>query len=403
MTNRQPSVGIVTFTFGVNFGCHLQRYALQVACERLGYQARAILLSHGDLVKPSRPGTIKRARYTLRRFREKARQKSYYDLLFGAQRRRKKAFDAFEKKFLNTTKRFYSYASIKASYESLGFDAYVAGSDQIWNPLGMGVPDCYNYFMLDFVPSDKKIAYAPSVAVSKLADKYVERFQRYLSDFRFLSAREIEGARELERILGREVPVVVDPTGLLTSDAWDVLADQAKPLVAEKYVLCYSLSNLEAILRHAKKVQKALDCPIVCFEEDRKSDRLAKELAGDGAVVVRNAGPCEFVNYIKHAECVITDSFHGAIFPIVYRRPFYAMTRDRANQEESMNSRIFTLLSTLKLEDRLFEPDDERSTGVNDVQIDYRDVETRLRECVDFSLTYLKNALAAVTGQNNES
>ncbi|MBQ9813160.1 MAG: polysaccharide pyruvyl transferase family protein [Thermoguttaceae bacterium] len=391
------SIGIVTFTFGTNYGCHLQRYALQTVCERLGFRPRAILVSEDAL----RQNKLKRAEHRVKRFLKFVCPIQFYDSFFDAQNRRQKAFHDFERAFLRTTKKFHSYASIKAN-ASFGFDAWIAGSDQIWNPFFTKNPTFYDFFMLDFAPNEKKVAYAPSIGVSRIADKYVERFRR-LSSFRFLSTREFEGSRELERILGREVPTVVDPTLLLTSKDWDVVAIRARPLETSRYILCYSLGNLEPVLRRAKAVQKTLHCEIVFLEEDIKTTRAIKKIGGADVIVAKNAGPCEFVNYVKHAECVVTDSYHGTIFSIVYRRPFFTMKRDIENAEKSMNSRIFTLFSMLQLENRLFDPSNEQTIAEADLYVDYDNVKKLLQERVEFSLNYLKNALYTTAGKPNVS
>lgn len=393
MTNDRNRVGLVTFTFGQNYGCSLQRYALQKTCEQLGFSAKAILLSLDDLCKPNRPGTFRHYEQKWKR----AKRDLKLGLYSAPQRRKKRAFAEFEKKFLASTKRFYSYAQIEEEEKELAFDAYLAGSDQIWNPGAMVVPDSYRFYMLAFAPSEKKIAYAPSLAVSKIAQQYERQYRERLGDFRFLSARETTGAKELERILGRRVEQVLDPTLLLTLDDWNVLADQARPLAANDYIFCYSLGNLEAILRKAKDVQKSLNRPILCFEETRESERAVRKIAGKDAVVVRNAGPCEFVNYMRNAACVVTDSYHGSIFPILFSRPFLTMMRDSNSQETSMNSRMETLFSTFGLNSRLFVPNCPEDLN-DDLPVDFAPVQEILKTERKRSLQYLQRALETVAG-----
>ncbi len=394
MKDRQDLVGIVTFTFGLNYGCHLQRYALQRACERLGYQASSLLLSLDDLTLPENLGYLRRKRRKFRKFRQDVSQGVYTFSYF----RKLRAFKRFERVFLSTTKRFHSYEQVTREAESFGFSAYIAGSDQIWNPLGMYHPNSYNYYMLAFAPSKKKIAYAPSLAVSKVSEQYEEKFQRYLSDFRYLSAREQEGADELSRILGRQVERTLDPTLLLSGEEWDVVASRAKCKIPERYILCYSLGNPTDVFYRALAIQKTLKCPIVCFEEAYEAATLKRY--GHDAIFARNVGPCEFVQYVKHASCVVTDSYHGTTFSIVYERPFFTMMRDAESQDRSMNSRITTLFASLGLQSRLFDPRSESLITMKALEIDYDAVNRALQERRENSIRYLQTALSATTGDS---
>lgn len=391
MKKERELIGIVTFTFGFNYGCHLQRYALQAVCERFGYRAQALLLSLDDLTLPDDP--MRRLERRFKRFKKNCREGKYaapyWSKLF--------AFRRFERQFLHTTKRFPFYKSVERRAEAMGFSAYIAGSDQVWNPLGMCAPHSYDYYMLGFAPSSKKIAYAPSLAVSKLSDEYVEKFRRYLSDFRFLSAREKEGAAELTRVLGRPVQCVLDPTLLLTVDDWDKVAAEARAQIPSDYILCYSLGNPVEVFNRALEIQKTLDRPIVCFEEFPQFKELTKNNNAK-TILARNVGPCEFVKYVKNASCVVTDSYHGSIFSLLYHRPFFTMMRDSATQERSMNSRMTTLFSTFGLESRLFDPNAPLPAPLEGLDLDYDEVDRRLYENQIHSLNYLHNALSEVAG-----
>lgn len=394
MTSNTPKkVGVVSFTFGVNYGCDLQRYALQQACRRLGYQATELLLSLDDLVCLKRPWSFGRLEALYKRFRRDLRA----GVFFGSQRRRRRAFRNFQRRFLSRTPRFRSYEEVVKKHRNFEFQAYIAGSDQIWNPLGMRARHSYDYYMLAFVPSEKRIAYAPSVAVSKIAEEFEPNFKRYLADFPFLSAREQEGAQELTRILNRPVERTLDPTFLLEQEDWNVLADAATIDAPERYVLCYSLGNLESLLAKASRLQERLQAPILCFEDKRETERLVRRSNVSNVLFARNVGPCEFVKLIKNATCVVTDSYHGSVFSIIYRRPFFTMMRDRAEKEESMNSRMNTLFSFLGLESRLFDPNDESLNANASLEWDYDAVESYLQTRREFSYAYLKNALDSAT------
>lgn len=393
---KQVRIGIVTFTHGANYGCYLQRYATQEILGLLGVSAQCLLFTPKNKNKNTWRQKVMKGLFNpkfLGMFLVK-RLENQVNKFNGSIERRGKVFANFRDLFLKSTQKLATYEELK----QLNFDAYIAGSDQIWNTAWMPTEEFFRYYMLDFAPSDKKIAYAPSIGVSKITDEFAPKFQRYLADFRFLSARENEGAQELERLLNRPVEVVLDPTMLLTTQEWDEVAAQARPVKTQRYILCYSLGNGDKVLRKATALQKKLKCPIVFFEDNFKTD-LKLRLKGKNIIFARSAGPAEFVNYIKNASCVVTDSFHGSVFAILYRKPFFTMMRDTKSAEKSMNSRMSTLFSTFRLESRLFEPNSDEPVTDESFKIDYDAVEAILQKRRAESLNYLKNALETVTGQ----
>ena len=343
---RGYSAGIVTFMDGKNYGCDLQRYAMQRVLKRLGL--RALLIDYAPPREGARPGPVRRL---LRTFSPRSLARGALSLFD----RRDAAFRRFNGEMLEKTGPVAGYGGLS---RLAPFDCYIAGSDQIWNPGLTRGEGGRRFFFLDFAPAGTKISYAPSLGVSRVDPGYAARLKESLASFSWISVREREGAEIIQKILNRPVDVVLDPTMLLSAEEWDRLAGRAErfPVQEEKYILCYSLGNTAEILAEARRLAPVHGARIapICYS---LPDALRLKKICPECRPVLNAGPAEFVSLIRSAAAVVTDSFHGTVFSILYRRPFRTMMRDRREGASSMNSRVRTLLETFHLQDRLFGPE----------------------------------------------
>ena len=237
-------------------------------------------------------------------------------------------------KFIKYTKDYTqeSFQNIKQE----NFDYYSVGSDQVWNPY---FADFSTYYLLDFINSENKIAYAPSFGVSSIPTNMIEKFKKSLLSFKSLSCREDSGAELIKELTNKEVSVVVDPTMLLETREWDQIIECPKKYENKKYIVLYFLGKISKEDK-IKIKQFALDnnCEIIklldCFSDDYKY------------------GPSEFLGLIKNSYAVFTDSFHASLFSIMYKKPFLVFSRKEKGK--SMSSRIETLLKKFNLENRKF-------------------------------------------------
>ena len=253
-------------------------------------------------------------------------------------------------------------------------DCYITGSDQVFNSNSV----CPQLFYLGFPTgcSARKIAYAPSFGFSVFSEEFIAGISGYLKDFSALSCRETSGAELLSRISGRIVPTVVDPTMLLDRDEWDAMA--ADPGYNRKYILVYDLNGAERLIRMAKEIQWSTGLPIVCL-----TGKVQKFYPVDKQVY--DAGPAEFVGWIKNAEYVVTDSFHGSVFSLIFHRRFYTyVALERAAE------RLTTLLGSLGISDRLVRDGD---TGINLSRYVDRDYQSAMNDLIRHSKAYLVNAI----------
>lgn len=268
-------------------------------------------------------------------------------------------------------------------------DVIIAGSDQIWNPAW--TEDAY---FLNFVPDHNgKIAYAASIGTNSVSQTFLEHVVPLINRFDFISVREESAKEILQPYVDKPIKVVLDPTLLLRREEWDEIAVQ--PTIPEPYIFVYLLGEKREHRRLIKKYAKTLGLKIVFLPHVHFRFNPADCFFADYNLY--DVGPREFVGLIKNAETVITDSFHGCVFSIIYQKKFWALKRHKDSEKENMNSRLYTLFDSLGLRDRLIE--DESATydakSLNR-QIDYSMVETKLEALRKDSSDFLLNAIESV-------
>lgn len=323
-------IGIFTY-FQTNYGAVLQAYALQkflqeqpgTEVEIIDFTTPEHLEGHKVCKRQSLKNPVAAIAYyffTLIHYRQlKLRVSRTWE---------------FKNKYFHFTRRF---SSMKDALENHPIeDIYITGSDQVFNPNGKYVPLYY----LGFDKGDgKKVAYAPSFGISKFDIAITQKIEGYVKDFDFLSCRELAGAEYLSSIVGHEVPVVVDPVLLHGADEWGKIA--ASPKMKSKYIFIYDLNGADNLIKIAKKIQKDTRLPIVCLTRNRlKMYPVDKQ--------IYDAGPGEFVGWIKDASYVVTDSFHGTVFSLIFSKQFYTFIA-----LERTSSRIKNILGKVGLENRI--------------------------------------------------
>ena len=212
------------------------------------------------------------------------------------------------------------------------YDVFVVGSDQVWNPIF--APE--DEYFLGFAPERKRLSYAASISIPEIPAEHRERFIHGIKGMHSLSLREQAGADLIRELTGREAEVHVDPTMLLTADEWRAVERVPAWYHGEDYVLTYFLGTrppeVDALLaKTGLRVVNLLDM---------------------ADYVAYTTGVDEFIWAIEHASLVYTDSFHGTVFSILFRRPFVACNRVGTATEENMGSRLDTLLGYFGLEGR---------------------------------------------------
>lgn len=353
-------LGIVTLYGDFNYGNRLQNYALHTTLSDMGHDVTS-------LVTIQKASPIKKV---YRKYFEKEcgkiRPKSQKEL------RRDASFLRFTACYIPT--RFIESAQGLPRELNDEFDAFVVGSDQVWNPLWWGEAlecCCSNDFLLRFVDNDKRVAYSASFGLNSVPDAWKALFGDEIGRFRAVSVREEAGASIVAKLTGNRPPVTLDPTMLLDANRWRRIESRVQP--TEKYVFQFNLGELS---------------------DEQKT--LANQLSDMGYQIVDymnpkcsyfGGGPSEFLSLIDGAACVLTDSFHASVFSILFRRPFVVFERKHANGS-NMNSRINTLLATFGLEHRWCLSDADAV-----LSCDFVDVDGLMEAHRQLSLNYLNDAL----------
>lgn len=286
--------------------------------------------------------------------------------------KRKREFDNFREKYLMiTSKKYSSNNELKNNLPNA--DAYICGSDQIWNSAYKNGRD--EAFYLNFVPNEKiKLSYAASFAVDEIEEKYKDMVKRNVETFRGIGVREKSGVEILKRLGIERAVNVLDPVFLLDQIEWNKMAIEK---FNERYVLVYDFDKNPLIEKMAKKIAKENNYKIYAVNsyETRYADKTFKY-----------SGPEIFVSLIKNSEFVISNSFHSVVFSVIYEKEIAIV-----NRIENINTRMRDLLNLLGLEDRLITS--EKDIELLERKINYKKIKIILKENIEFSKTYLLDTL----------
>lgn len=373
-------VGIINFHCANNFGAVLQAYALLRTVLNLGYEAEIIDYRPIGIVYRYQ-GRINFKQVLIDNGFLRATEVVIKRLLTQRRRNTKeKYFAEMRDKFMILSKEKY-FSSEELQGNPPKYDAYICGSDQVWNPIfkkRLG-----NSYFLDFVDDDSlKISYAASIAESvpeNLVDEYIELINR----IDFISVREKSAKDFLSSLIERKIHVVLDPTLLFDESDWTKLIID-KP-VKYKYILVYNMVNNDKLIQVANELSLKTGFKIVSYSWINNS-----------SYSFLYSSPGEFLSLIKGAELVLSSSFHGVAFSIVFNKPFLAFASN------ARSSRIVDFLKLLELEDRIV---DEKThiEGTEDCFINYEKAKKLLDIEKHKSINFLQNALSTLESSNSSS
>lgn len=262
----------------------------------------------------------------------------------------------------------------------------IVGSDQLWLPVNV-VSD---YYTLNWVPDNvNKISYATSIGVSTIPSKYNDEYNNFLSRINFLSVREESGVKLIKDVTGLDAKLVCDPTILLTKEEWEKEAVQER-IIKDKYILCYFLgSNIEH-RKFAERLKKEMGYKIVSLNH---ADEYVKYSDIFADITPYDIGPREWINLIKNAEYVCTDSFHGTVFSLIFNKTFFNFRRYDSKSKASTNSRLDSLLNLVEVSNERILVGNEDIKEVLKYKIDFNKVNSNLDKIRKESKEWLFNAI----------
>lgn len=348
-------IGIVTINDNNNYGNRLQNYAIQEVLKSLNCES--VTLKNIPQLNGKDKILLKFAKYLISKKKLNSQRLNYF-INFNEN-------ITFSKKYVTP------YSKISNKY-----DYFITGSDQVWNSRLGGLREVD---LLDFCKNEQKISFSASFGVNEIPENKRDFVKSKLQTFKAISVREHTGKDIVKELTNRtDVEVLVDPTMLLSAEEWDKVAKrpyQLNSLFSDKYILNYFLGELPREWKEEiERIAQQNNCEIINIL-DKNSP-------------FYQTGPSEFLYLEKHAFLVCTDSFHSSVFAIIYDTPFVVFNRQEKGLA-SMTSRIDTLLTTFKLENRRF-----KDKITNDLlKSDYMQANEILENQKEKSIEFLKNAL----------
>lgn len=364
-------VGIVTFNSAHNYGAVLQAYALQEKLKELGVEPYIINYRNKEIDDNYK---ILKIRTTNRSIKQIIRDVIVKLVFLPINYKKYSNFEKFMKKYFNLSKRYNTEKEIKDTFPN--YDIYIAGSDQIWNPVRTGnkLSDIYT---LNFgANKTKRVSYAASIGVDSLTECQKEDLKEKLSILDEISVREETAQKILNEVLNKEVKVVLDPVFLHSADRWNEFSKENK--IKEKYILVYSIEDNPELIKITNYLSEKTGYKVIHFKKKSKCKNPLKS--------VYTSGPKEYISLIKNAEYVINNSFHATVFSIIFNKEFYTIPHSIAS------SRMADLLSKLNIKNRLIYNIDEFKSK-QDSPINYCEVNDILERERKKSIDYLKEIL----------
>lgn len=359
-------VGIITYHRAENFGAFLQCFALQKTIEELGYRVEVIdyrqsiieetylIFNSKRIVGMSLKNKMGYIYYTLKNI--KLRLSS------------KKRYAACRKKYIHISSPVYKCSDIQDKY-----DYIVIGSDQLWN---INYTKGYDeiYWGLFVKNKSKLVGYAISGNNNSLENIDTCMLVRVLDNFDNLSLRESNLTEIIQKKTSRKIPVTLDPTLILDEKVWIELLNTQHERIKEPYVLLYGVrpyKNVPDILmRKGQQLVGKAGLKIVDISKEQ---------------YYRKYTAIEFISLIYHAKYVITSSFHGLVFSILFKKDFILIKYNDGDDNRALN-----LLKLLRLDNRIRDINDDLHLSSN---IKYDEVFDILYRERYKSLLFLKSSL----------
>jgi len=389
--------------FNYNFGAVLQALALQEFLKKHRYSSEVLdfhpIIPRKPILKRIKSLFLKKHRvkkilvYAKKKLID-IRNRRINEMISNLNQIRVAKFIEFKGKYIRfTTHTYHSYEQVFSDLQRFHekYKLFLAGSDQVWNKQFNSI-DSLKVYLLRFARYSVKLSYASSVS-STIPEELSNLYKESLSDFYRISVREKGSAEEIAKVIGFEPTVVVDPVLLLNEKDW---LSYLQPLLRDinsDFIFVYDLYRSEDIIPIVEKIASEFGikyvnhAPTVPVQKQKYKNLLFN---------FYTQGPGEFLWLVKNSKFVITSSFHGTVFAIIFGKPFYSILWHK-KEKIRQNDRIIDLLTKLGLEERAFvDPREILKRGL-DYDIDWEQVHRRLgeirKESADWLLRTVSEAM----------
>lgn len=368
--------GIITFHCADNFGAFWQVYALQSTIGNLGIDVEIIDFRPDELVLPFQDYIdIKKM------VKERGVLRTIKAILYKIGRRRlvKKrtnSFSEMRKKYLILSKEKYKTSEELKNNPPI-YDYYISGSDQVWNPYFK--KQIGNSYFLDFANDKyKRISYAASIA-EYIPNDLEEEYSNLINRFDHISVRESSAKAYLQTLTNQDIKVSLDPTFLLNTTQWEKFINNPSD-IPDDYIFVYDIEENKELTLLANRISNQFGYGVISYSSSKNYI--------SGMKSFKYESPETFLNYIKNSKLVLSTSFHGIAFAIIFNKPFYTIPH------KTRGSRMVDLLTLLELNERIIYKNDEL-TNIK-FELNYSRTNQILKKQREESLKYLKEALNAM-------
>lgn len=369
---NSKKIRILSFQNAYNYGAILQAYGLQTVIKSLGFED-VKFINYNPKYLSHRYRVFLLSRFVPRSFCLKGIIGHYINLpftLIGTIKRNRVMMGSIKRMLVQTTQKIVDIDGLKG----IECDYIVCGSDQIWNTNLTKDFDKVYFGFGEYLGNPRIIAYAPSTELSSLTEKKLQQIKPLLENFDFLSVREVQVKNIFQLIVDKPIHLCVDPTILCGSEAYSEVA--VLPNKSKEYVLVYAYDGL------SKPIQLLIDS--IPYKEELDVIYLTFG-AGGYKTFYRNRFKAavsveEFLGYFKDAKYIVTNSFHGLAFSLLFHKNF------NVAYEEKKSGRLLSLMEQVGLLNRFIKSRDDITWEL----IDYTNIDVKLDNLRRDSLKYLK-------------
>lgn len=373
---KDIKIRILSYHNAHNYGAVLQAYGLQNVIKLLGYNDVKFLrynpkyLSGRYVTYKTEGAGIKKLLSILKNILNTIRRPFFY----LSKERRNRSFDlSIYRMLLQTDKLILDESELKSEV----CDVLICGSDQIWNTAITGNFDRVFFGYGDYLETPLKIAYAPSTETSSLDEQRIKEIVPLLNNFNYLSVRENTLAEILQPLTEKNIEVCIDPTILCGREAYDKIAIKPK---RKKYIVVYAYNPQDKLIQDLiASVPNRNEYSVVILTLVHTSsmiDFFNPNIQSDITVE-------EFLGYFRYADYVVTNSFHGLAFSLIFQKNFNAAF------VKNKSARLVSLMSQINLMNRYHYD----NTNINWDKIDFSKVEEKMNILRTQSLHYIEKCL----------
>lgn len=367
----KKKIGILTTYFATNFGAMLQPFAMKRVLEQYGYDVELIRYKQHKVFNTYKPFNWRKL------IRKNIFSSIQYLVSLPILFRKAAVFNSYMQKYVQPVKGFSRTIPSDKDY-------YFFGSDQIWNPsITDGFDDIY-FGKFQVKEGAKKIVYAASAEAIEYNESQSIYLRENINNFDFVSVREQKLAEDLIRVTGRkDICSVLDPTLIADISVYDEI-QQINPLPGKRYVLFYKIRNCYPFAEKIYQYARSIDAEMLILSSWYEKDLVHFSRSHKFVTYIPDAGIEIFLGSIKNAEVIFTPSFHGCVFPILYRKSFYSLVLG-----DTWNTRVYDFLSNLGLLDRRLRINDDITAEL----INYDAVYQKLEHLQKMSHIFIKKSL----------